>query len=108
MRSGCQKVAQFNGLTVEEVRLFLKCKTTEGETFIYTLKDLLLMSQAIVVSTTVIGSPRIMVGESAPLVEARKGDHIIGETLISILLATASLTRGQHGMDNVMESLTEA
>ena len=72
--------------------------------FTYTSKVLRLMFQVIVDLMPVIGLTAI-VGESVSLVEVSSENHIIGEILLSILLATVSRTRGQQGMDNVMEGL---
>ena len=78
-------------------------------TFTFTLQDLLLMFLVIVAPTPVIGSPEIMVSDSAPrLVMVLGFRPIIGEILLSILLVIASLTRGQLAMDNVMEGLIRA
>ena len=75
--------------------------------FTYTSKVLRLMFQVIVDLMPVIGLT-VMVGDSVSLVEVSSENHIIGEILLSILLATVSLTRGQQGMDNVMEGLIRA
>ena len=72
--------------------------------FTYTSKVLRLMFQVIVDLMPVIGLT-VMVGDSVSLVEVSSENHIIGEILLSILLATVFLIRGQQGMDNVMEGL---
>ena len=72
--------------------------------FTYTSKVLRLMFQVIVDLMPVIGLT-VMVGDSVSLVEVSSENHTIGEILLSILLATVSRTRGQQGMDNVMEGL---